>query len=117
MFKTNIKLSQDFLNNLNKLNQDLYVDLDKLSKIIILLILISYISIILLKYNSLSLPEYIINLFENPLIRFLIIIFILLISFIDIQLTIIITIAFLLTVHIINKQKINKMIQNKNNIN
>jgi ABC-type multidrug transport system fused ATPase/permease subunit len=142
MFKINqdnINLYQDFLNDLDKLNQDIRIDLNKIYshilnnlkniiknilinqnpldyfnhiKMIVLIILILYISSILLKYNSLVFPQYIINLFENPLIRFFIIIFILLISFIDLQLTIIITIAFLLTVHIINKQKVNKILKN-----
>ena len=74
-------------------------------------------SLFLVLYVALArpkLPNFVAKLFENPVFRFLIISYIMYRGNDDPQLSLMIAAAFLITMHMINKQRVNKLTGNEN---
>jgi hypothetical protein len=81
---------------------DTYLD-NKYIKTLIYLVIISTVAI-----TRPELPQSIQNLFKNNLVRLIVISYILYMSNNDFQLSLILTLAFLLIIHYINKQDVKK---------
>jgi hypothetical protein len=64
-----------------------------------------------------KLPNFVTKLFENPVFRFIMIAYIMYRGNRDPQLSLMIAAAFLITMHMINKQRVDKMTNTNKNIN